>query len=946
MVFPSKDSAIQKITELVERFDDQREFYKKSEYNETLTRKDYIDPFFEALGWDMNNKLGAWEAYREVIHEDKLKIAGQTKAPDYSFRLHGGQRLFFVEAKKPSVVVKDDIAPAYQVRLYGWNAKLPLSVVTDFEEFAIYDCTKKPLRTDKASKARLNYFTYKDYLSNFDFFWNTFSREQVIKGGLIKFQKIEKKGTATVDKEFLENLDEWRKLLAANIFKNNSGISEEYLNYTVQQNIDRIIFLRIAEDRALEPFGQLKSCLQYNDNPGGYYKELYRQYRVADNKYNSGLFHFRKEKENNEAPDIISGQLQVDNRIIKSIVSSLYPPNSDYLFNVLPVEILGSAYEQFLGKQIIIKGNRIDIEEKPEVRKAGGVYYTPQYIVDYIVQQTVGKLCEGKSVNEIAKLKIVDPACGSGSFLLGAYQFLLNKHLELYKNIPVGSKRQAVLTPEGSLTTAEKKRILLNNIYGVDIDRNAVEVTKLSLLLKCMEGETQASINTQMTFFHERALPSLEKNIKSGNSLIDLDFYDDEFDFTPDAEKKIKPFSWRQAFPQVFENGGFNVVIGNPPWGADFSPSCANYIRGKFICANTGTFDSYALFVEKAIRILKQNGLLGFIIPDTFLRKGDFYSFRDFLFERYTIKELIETGPLFSKVRDTWCCVVNIEKKSPSDSTLITHKKLSRFIVSVEDRLQKFGNKDWDANTTIIQRVWRSKYQKVVGYKATDEEQKIIEKIETNPRLKSLSQYKISRGEEGSKLNIAESPKGDYLMIIPEDIEKHYVSNGKRIFSNSLTQGKVQAIYSHPKIWIIRIQKMRWFQRIVSAVDERLNTAGMKTLQSITSTEDNLGDLLFLQSILTSRLINFWCVNYLTDDINQSYLEKIPIKTATKEEKQQLISAVQNIMHLHKEKHQTASPEKLEQLQQRINYTDDKINQLVYQLYSLNQDEIAIVEAG
>lgn len=946
MVFPSKDSAIQKITELVERFDDQREFYKKSEYNETLTRKDYIDPFFEALGWDMNNKLGAWEAYREVIHEDKLKIAGQTKAPDYSFRLHGGQRLFFVEAKKPSVVVKDDIAPAYQVRLYGWNAKLPLSVVTDFEEFAIYDCTKKPLRTDKASKARLNYFTYKDYLSNFDFFWNTFSREQVIKGGLIKFQKIEKKGTATVDKEFLENLDEWRKLLAANIFKNNSGISEEYLNYTVQQNIDRIIFLRIAEDRALEPFGQLKSCLQYNDNPGDYYKELYRQYRVADNKYNSGLFHFRKEKENNEAPDIISGQLQVDNRIIKSIVSSLYPPNSDYLFNVLPVEILGSAYEQFLGKQIIIKGNRIDIEEKPEVRKAGGVYYTPQYIVDYIVQQTVGKLCEGKSVNEIAKLKIVDPACGSGSFLLGAYQFLLNKHLELYKNIPVGSKRQAVLTPEGSLTTAEKKRILLNNIYGVDIDRNAVEVTKLSLLLKCMEGETQASINTQMTFFHERALPSLEKNIKSGNSLIDLDFYDDEFDFTPDAEKKIKPFSWRQAFPQVFENGGFNVVIGNPPWGADFSPSCANYIRGKFICANTGTFDSYALFVEKAIRILKQNGLLGFIIPDTFLRKGDFYSFRDFLFEKYTIKELIETGPLFSKVRDTWCCVVNIEKKSPSDSTLITHKKLSRFIVSVEDRLQKFGNKDWDANTTIIQRVWRSKYQKVVGYKATDEEQKIIEKIETNPRLKSLSQYKISRGEEGSKLNIAESPKGDYLMIIPEDIEKHYVSNGKRIFSNSLTQGKVQAIYSHPKIWIIRIQKMRWFQRIVSAVDERLNTAGMKTLQSITSTEDNLGDLLFLQSILTSRLINFWCVNYLTDDINQSYLEKIPIKTATKEEKQQLISAVQNIMHLHKEKHQTASPEKLEQLQQRINYTDDKINQLVYQLYSLNQDEIAIVEAG
>ena len=227
---------------------------------------------------------------------------------------------------------------------------------------------------------------------------------------------------------------------------------------------------------------------------------------------------------------------------------------------------MGSAYEQFLGKQIIIKGSRADIEEKPEVRKAGGVYYTPQYIVDYIVQQTVGKLCEGKTINEIAKLKIVDPACGSGSFLLGAYQYLLNKHLELYNDMPAGKKREAMLTPDGNLTTAEKKRILLNNIYGVDIDRNAVEVTKLSLLLKCMEGETQASINTQMTFFHERVLPSLEKNIKSGNSLIDLDFYEGEFDFEPGAEKKIKPFSWQQAFPEVFKNGGFDAVIGNPPY--------------------------------------------------------------------------------------------------------------------------------------------------------------------------------------------------------------------------------------------------------------------------------------------------------------------------------------------------------------------------------------------
>jgi hypothetical protein len=209
----SKESALQTIAELVKRFEDQIDSYKKTEYNETLTRRDFIDPFFKALGWDIDNSEGYAEAYREVIHEDKIKIGGATKAPDYSFRLVGGKRLFFVEAKKPSVSIKDEIFPAYQVRRYGWSAKLAISIVTDFEEFAIYDCTKKPNPTDKASTARIKYFTYKDYLKEFDFIWDTFSKANVLKGGLDKFVQNDtnKKGTATVDKEFLESLDNWRK---------------------------------------------------------------------------------------------------------------------------------------------------------------------------------------------------------------------------------------------------------------------------------------------------------------------------------------------------------------------------------------------------------------------------------------------------------------------------------------------------------------------------------------------------------------------------------------------------------------------------------------------------------------------------------------------------------------------------------------------------------------
>ncbi len=185
----TKESAYKKISELVERFGEQYHFYKQADYNETLTRRDFIDPFFKTLGWDIDNENGYAESYREVIHEDRVKVGKATKAPDYSFRLVGGKRIFFVEAKKPIVVVKDEIPPAYQVRRYGWSAKLPISIITDFEEFAIYDCTKKPTLTDKASAARIKYFTYQEYLKEFDFLWETLSKERVLKGKPITKEK-------------------------------------------------------------------------------------------------------------------------------------------------------------------------------------------------------------------------------------------------------------------------------------------------------------------------------------------------------------------------------------------------------------------------------------------------------------------------------------------------------------------------------------------------------------------------------------------------------------------------------------------------------------------------------------------------------------------------------------------------------------------------------------
>ncbi len=684
MLLPTKDFAYKKIASLVERFEDQKESYRK-DYNETQTRRDFIDPFFKSLGWDVDNENGYAESYREVIHEDRVKIDKATKAPDYSFRLVGGKRLFFVEAKKPSVLIKAEVAPAYQVRRYGWSAKLPISVITDFEEFAIYDCTQKPSVTDKASNARIKYLTYQEYLNDFEFIWDTFSKERVLKGSFDKFIQNDKhkKGTTTVDHEFLQSLDNWRTYLATSIAANNKDLNEDELNFVVQQTIDRIIFLRIAEDRSIEPYGRLKESIK----TGNYYQNLFDSFKEADDKYNSGLFDFSKDK--------LSRELTIDNKVIKTVINDLYYPISPYEFSVLSVEILGSAYEQFLGKQITLGRTGIAvIEQKPEVRKAGGVYYTPQYIVNYIVENTVGKLLQGKTPVEASSLKIVDPACGSGSFLIGAYDHLLKWHKDIYTKDGKQSKgnKAALLTPDGNLTTAEKKRILLNNIYGVDIDLNAVEVTKLSLLLKCMEGETNASIATQLRLFNDRILPTLDNNIKSGNSLIDTDFYSEALDFN--EEKKIKPFNWQKAFPEVLKKGGFDTVIGNPPYvlleGEFRNDDLLTYFKKKYTSASY-KIDLYHLFYEKGLYLLKENGKLGFITPSNYLSNNRLVALRATLLDNSFIEIInVIAGRVFSASVDT---TVTILSKSQN-------KQKSHFIHSnwTGKVLEETSDKEFDQN--------------------------------------------------------------------------------------------------------------------------------------------------------------------------------------------------------------------------------------------------------
>ena len=235
---------LNKLKELCDLFESNIKEYKSAKYDEANTRTDFIDKFFEVLDWDVRNNQGYAEGYREVVREDKVIIEGKPKAPDYSFRI-GGNRKFFLEAKKPSINIKEEIEPAFQIRRYGYTAKLPLSILTDFEEFAIYDTRIKPEKTDKASVARVFYCTYEDYEKHFEFIYNTFSKDAINKGSFDKYviENKNKKGSSEVDKEFLSLIEDWRESLAKNIAIRNKDLDIYSLNNSVQVIIDRIIFL-------------------------------------------------------------------------------------------------------------------------------------------------------------------------------------------------------------------------------------------------------------------------------------------------------------------------------------------------------------------------------------------------------------------------------------------------------------------------------------------------------------------------------------------------------------------------------------------------------------------------------------------------------------------------------------------------------------------------------
>jgi hypothetical protein len=1041
-------SAPKEIEELVERFQRYQENYKSSQYNETQVRREFVDPLFKALGWDMDNVQGYAEAYKEVIHEDAIRVEESARAPDYCFRI-GGVRKFFVETKKPSVNLKDDIAPAFQLRRYAWSAKLALSILTDFEEFAVYDCRVKPDKSDKASKARTFYFTYEDYVEHWDEIAGIFSKDAILKGSFDKYAETNraKRGTAEVDAAFLEEIAGWREKLAQNIALRNPDLDTRELNVAVQSTIDRIVFLRICEARGIERYGQLQALLDGER----VYPRLCELFRRADERYNSGLFHFEQEAGRDD-PDGLTLGLAIDDRQLKEIIKSLYYPESPYEFSVIPAEILGHVYEQFLGKVIrLTEGHRAKVEDKPEVKKAGGVFYTPSYIVDYIVKNTVGKLLEGRTPVEVASLRILDPACGSGSFLIGAYQYLLDWHRDWYVqhlvplmdagekmaspkiqrllppaptqnfDIPEATERKkgfkgkrrsasssmnAVAMPifmagdgEWRLNTAEKKRILLCNIYGVDIDPQAVEVTKLSLHLKVLEGESEQSVSAQLTLFQERALPDLGNNIKCGNSLIGPDFYDGQTTFDMVERLRVNAFDWQREFGEVMGRGGFDAVIGNPPYVRQEGLGEFKAYFQKHYEVYHGVADLYAYFIEKGVSLLRPAGLFSYIVANKWMRANYGEPLRRWLKTQH-IEEIIDFGdlPVFLKAT-TYPCILRISKEEPHERFQISQvntlgfASLGDYVVEnhydilqsslddsgwslADERTQALLTKICAGGVPLGEYVNGKIYRGVLTglneafvIDAATKERLIAEDARSAELIKPFLVGKDVKRYEPL-------PNNRFLILIPKGWTKERLDGSLEPLSwfkknypaiaNYLMHfaGAAMKRYDKGEYWW-ELRSCDYYNEFEKSkiIYAEIAIQGQFTFDQNCSFSDTTtyiigSDSKYLLGLLNSKLWSFLFSNTSSEirggfyRWKRQYMSPLPIRAIDSTDPQdvarhdRMVSLVEQMLELHRQLAATRTSHEKTALQRQIEATDGQIDALVYELYALTEEEIGIVEAA
>ena len=756
----------------------------------------------------------------------------------------------------------------------------------------------------------------------------------------------------------MKTIDEWRVTLAKTIAKNNKDLETYDINYAVQKLIDRIIFLRFAEDKGIETYGSLREFLGTKEKV---YPKLDEFFRKADTKYNSSLF----------KPEEHISKLEIEAKILHSIIRDIYPDKCPYEFSVMPIEVLGSIYEKFLGKTIrLTASHQAKVEEKPEVRKAGGVYYTPQYIVDYIVENTVGEKLKGRKPEDFEQktggihkkgnavplsLNILDPACGSGSFLVRAYDHLLNWYLKQYAQKQVSTKNER----EGKIYKASrdtyrlsipvKQEILKRHIYGVDIDRQAVEVTKLSLLLKLMEGESDQTAAGFLRFDQAQLLPDLSTNIKCGNSLIGGDFYESKnlSLFATEEKMKINVFEWGGVggFPEIMKSGGFDCVIGNPPYVQILHKSneiLMNYFKSKYNSVDSFKKNMFPLFIEKAIILASnESSRISMIIPDRFFFTPSYASTRKTMLEETKIEEIVEipSGAFSKAIVGNAIFTLNKPFQKNYNIKIKHAKEKGDFCLTKE---------------TSFDFIYQHKARYAINLLLTESTERLLEEVQSKSYfLKELANCHVGMMvKNNAEKFLNHKLKGFYPIVKGKQVYRYKIKsksyfdfNDITIFGGTKNPDKHK---SKPKLLL---------RKTGNVIHCSVDFEGIFAEQSVYLVlPETTYTLLFLAGVLNSQLIGFLYRScFITNPEAYPYiqhydLEKLPIPKLDlsspdqKNQHDRMVSLVDQMLTTQKRLHETNSPIEKKQYQQEADILDKQIDALVYELYELTPEEIRIVE--
>lgn len=670
-----KQQTKNKLKELIKRYNSSIRISDRKDISEETIRT-WLNEMLEIFGWNVQNTS---QILQERVLDDDLKkklksIDSTHTRPDYILK-NGLNIKSFLDAKSLNVDIFTDKESAFQIRSYGWSANIPCAFISNFEQFSIYETKNAPNINDSASKYALYQIYIDDYLDNFDVLYEHLSRELICSNHLESLYKnIDLSGTIPLDESFASILHYYRCSIAEDIFANNKNLisTNEFLNYYVQVVLDRIVFIRVCEAKGIEKADLLKSFC--NSDKGFWACFKASCYMEFYNHYDGTLFD----------RDELFDKLKISDEILVNFVKQLYYPYP-YKFDIIPIKLIASIYEKFLETQLVIKNGIVYQEIKPEYIKTNGAIPTPEHIVDMICKQTI-KLNSVNNIDDLLKVKVLDPCCGSGVFLVSCYEILAEKFIAIIKNSESEAKKYKTCFVSDNekyyLTIDGRRNLITNCIYAIDCDDVAVEVAKMSLALKVVDG-TETLYWGELGAYGEKILRDISKNIKLGNTLVSETKH-----FSPNEIAKIKPFNTEKVFNDVFENnGGFHYIVGNPPYVETKFYKADNPVMHKYLSKKYKSFEKKAdlaiLFLERSLELLEKNGRAGFVIQKRWFKAEYGRIIRNIISENGYLDTVLDfsTNDLFEgKITYVAILILSKKKRTKFNYQLLNSDKGSNFI--------------------------------------------------------------------------------------------------------------------------------------------------------------------------------------------------------------------------------------------------------------------------